>query len=175
LQGELDVEVDWVGYELHPGTPPGGIPLSEHLPAPEAMLGYVRTFAAGFGIVDLRPPTILASTRRALAAAQHARARGRLEPWRAAAFDAYWRQGRGIESDDDLAAIAREAGLDPAAIVAAAADPAALAEVDAARRAAREAGVTGIPTFDLGPVRVVGCQRYEVLAEAARRAGARRK
>jgi predicted DsbA family dithiol-disulfide isomerase len=54
-------------------------------------------------------------------------------------------------------------------------DPAALARVDGARRAALEAGVTGIPTFDIGDTRLVGCQRYEVLADAARRAGARRR
>jgi predicted DsbA family dithiol-disulfide isomerase len=47
--------------------------------------------------------------------------------------------------------------------------------VDAARREAVEAGITGIPTFEFGEVRVVGCQRYEVLADAARRAGARRR
>jgi predicted DsbA family dithiol-disulfide isomerase len=46
--------------------------------------------------------------------------------------------------------------------------------VDAARRAASAAGVRGIPTFDFADVRIVGCQRYEVLVDAARRAGARR-
>jgi predicted DsbA family dithiol-disulfide isomerase len=175
LQGELDVEVEWVGYELHPRTPPGGIPIAEYLPDPEAMLGYVRSFAAGFGILDLVPPLRLASTRRALAVAEHARDRGRLDRFRAAAFDAYWRKGRGLESDEDLGALAREAGLDADAAVAAARDAAALGRVDGARRTALEAGVTGIPTFDIGAVRVVGCQRYDVLAEAARRAGARRR
>ncbi len=175
LQGELGVEIDWVGYELHPLTPPGGIPLAEVLPQPEAMLGYVRSFAAGFGIPDLVPPVRLASTRRALAVAQHARDVGRLDAFRAVAFDAYWRKGHGLESDEDLAAIACEAGLDPDAALAAARAPAALARVDAARRAALEAGVTGVPTFDIGPTRVVGCQRFEVLAEAARRAGAKRR
>jgi predicted DsbA family dithiol-disulfide isomerase len=173
LQRELDVVVVWVGYELHPATPPGGIPVSEYLPDPEAMLGYVRSFAAGFGIRDLVPPLRLARTRRALAVAEHARDVGRLGEFRARAFDAYWREERGLESDDDLAALAREAGVDPGAAVAAARDPALLARVDAAGRAAREAGVSGIPTFDIGPVRVVGCQPYEVLAEAARRVGAR--
>jgi predicted DsbA family dithiol-disulfide isomerase len=171
----VDVEVDWVGYELHPRTPPGGIPLAEYLGAPEELLGYVRSFAAGFGISDLVPPLRLAPTRRAHAVAQHARDAGRLAQYRAAAFDAYWRKGRGLESDGDLAAIAREAGLEPARAVAAANDPALLERVDAARRAALEAGVTGVPTFDIGATRVVGCQRYEVLAEAARRAGARRR
>jgi len=32
--------------------------------------------------------------------------------------------------------------------------------------------VTGIPTFEIGAIRVVGCQPYEVLAAAARKAGA---
>ena len=125
-----------MGYELHPGTPPGGIPLSEYLPAPAAMLGYVRSFAAGFGISDLVPPSRLASTRRAHAVALRARELGRLDAFRAAAFDAYWRKHRGLESDEDLAAIAREAALDPGEALAASRDPVALARVDSARRKA---------------------------------------
>ena len=175
LQAELDVVVDWVGYELHPETPPGGLPVAAVVRDAEAMSGYVRAFAAGFGISDLVPPTRLASTRRIHAVAQRARDEGRLEAFRVAAYDAYWRRGRGLESDDELAAVAREAGLDPGPAVAAAVDLAALARVDAARREARAAGVTGVPTFDLGSARIVGCQRYEVLADAARRAGARRR
>jgi len=167
--------VDWVGYELHPGTPAGGIPLSEFLPRSAEASGYVRAFAVGFGIDDLVPPGRVANTRRALAAAQAARDLGRLDAWRAAAFDAYWRKGRGLESDEDLAALARDAGIDPAIALRAATDPAALARVDAARREAERAGVTGIPTFDVADARIVGCQRYEVLAEAVRRAGARRR
>jgi predicted DsbA family dithiol-disulfide isomerase len=182
LQAEYDIEVDWVGYELHPDTPRAGVPLASYLPDPEAMLGYVKSFAAGFGIRDLRNPERLASTRRALAIAQHARDAGKLDRFRAAAFDAYWRQGRDLSRDEDLARVARAVGLEPGAALAAADDPGALSRVDAARRAAREAGVTGVPTFDFAPAegarpvaRVVGCQPYEVLSDAARRAGARRR
>ncbi len=165
-----------MGYQLHPETPPGGLPLSSYLPNAEAMLGYVRTFAAGFGIPDLCPPERLPNTRRALAVAELARDEGRLEDLRAHGFDAYWRRGLGIEADDDLRRMGREIGLDPEAAVAAAATPLLLARVDAARRRALDAGVTGIPTFDFGDsARVVGCQQYEVLAEAARRSGARRR
>ncbi len=164
--------VEWVGYELHPETPPGGVPLERHLPNAAAMLGYVRSFAEGFGIRDLVPPSRLQSTRRALAVAEHARDAGRLEAFRAVAFDACWRHARDLEADDDLRRIARAAGLDPDAALAAASAPALLARVDAARRRALAEGVTAIPTFDLGPIRVVGCQPYEALAAAARRAGA---
>ena len=145
--------VDWGGYELHPETPPGGLPLSEYLRNADAMRGYVQSFAASFGIPDVVPPRLLASTRRFHAAAQCARDAGRLEAFRIAAFDGHWRHGRGVESDEDLAALARQAALDPAAAVAAAADPAMLARVDAARAEAEAAGVTAIPTFDVGPLR----------------------
>lgn len=165
-----------MGYELHPETPTGGIPLATHLPNAEAMLGYVKSFAAGFGIPDLRAPAHMSSTRRALAVAELARDRGKLDAFRAVAFDAYWRRGWGIETDDDLRWLAREAGLEPGVAVAAAAEPALLERVDGARRKAQAAGITGVPTFDFGDGgRVVGCQRYEVLADAARRAGARRR
>jgi predicted DsbA family dithiol-disulfide isomerase len=172
-----------VGYELHPDTPPGGVALSSYLRDADAMLRHVKEFAAGFGIADLRPPERLANTRRAMAAARRASQEGRLEAFSSAAYDAYWRRGEGLESDEQIAAIARAAGVSPEAAVAAASDPALLALVDAARRAALAAGVTGIPTFDFAPAagasgagsRVVGCQRYEVLAEAVRRAGGRRR
>jgi predicted DsbA family dithiol-disulfide isomerase len=182
LTREFEIEVAWNGYELHPGTPRGGLPLSSYLPDADGMLRYVKSFAERFGIPDLRPPERLSNTRRALAIAQHARDAGRLEPYRAAAFDAYWRQGRDLEEDRELGEIARAAGLDPADALRAAGDPAALARVDAARAEALLAGVTGIPTFDFAAggaaageaVRVVGCQPYDALADAARRAGARR-
>jgi predicted DsbA family dithiol-disulfide isomerase len=176
--------VIWVGYELHPETPPGGVAKSEIFRDLEGMHAYVKSFAAGFGIADLAPPARLVNTRRVLAVAEHARDLGRLERLSAAAYDAYWREGRGIESDEELAVLARRAGLDPAAAVAAAKEPALLARVDAARREAKTAGVTGVPTFDVEPdvpgggrasSRVVGCQRYDVLVEAVRKAGARRR
>jgi predicted DsbA family dithiol-disulfide isomerase len=42
-------------------------------------------------------------------------------------------------------------------------------------REAAAAGVTGIPTFDVGGERVVGAQPYDVLAAAVERQGGRRR
>jgi len=120
LQDEWDVALDWIGYELHPETPPGGVPLDRYLPNADAMLRYVRSFAERFGILDLVPPARLASTRRILAASERARDAGRLEPFRAAAFDAHWRKGLDVEADATLAAVADEAGLEPSSALEAA-------------------------------------------------------
>ena len=84
----------------------------------------------------------------------------------------HWRKGRGLEADDDLAAIALAAGLDREAALTASGDPALLARVDEKQDEARRNGVRGIPTFVFEGERMVGCQPYEALYAAARRAGA---
>jgi predicted DsbA family dithiol-disulfide isomerase len=176
LQDEWDLALEWNGYELHPETPPGGIGLERFLPDDAGMMRYLAGFAQRFGIGDLRPPVKLANTRRVLAVAERARDRGRLDAFRAAAFDGYWRRGRDLEAPGDLRAVASEAGLSPEDTLEASIDPALLARVDAARQRAAAAGVTGVPTFDFGDVvRVVGCQPYEALVAAARRSGASRR
>ncbi len=139
------------------------------------MREFMKRFAAQFGITDMRHSTHLPNTRRVLAAAELARDRGRLDPFRHAAMDAYWREGRDLEDETVLREIARQAGVDPDAAVAAGDDPGYLARLDRQRQEAARAGVTGIPTFVFGQERVVGCQPYPVLAAAAQRAGARRK
>ncbi len=115
------------------------------------------------------------NTRRALAIAELGRDLGRLEPFRAAAFEAHWRQGKNLEDDGDLAAIAAAAGLPVEAALRAADDPEILARVDEKQDEARADGVAGIPTFIVAGEEVVGCQPYEALADAAERAGVPRR
>jgi predicted DsbA family dithiol-disulfide isomerase len=177
LLRELELDLDWHGFELHPGTPPGGRPLAALFPGTDLRALHERTrrFAAGFGVTGFEPPSVLRNTRRALAVAELARDRQRLAPFRQAAFEAHWRQGKNIEDLADLAAIAASAGLDPEEAIAAADSEALLARVDARQAEARRAGVRGIPTFvfvtEAARETVVGCQPYETLAAAARRAG----
>jgi len=177
LLAELELELDWYGFELHPSTPPGGVPLAQLFPGTPLGPLHERTqrFAATFGVVDFQPPSWLSNSRMALALAEHARDAGRLEPFRQAAMEAHWRQGKNLENRTDLAAIASTAGLDPAAALAAATDPAVLARVDARQAEARQQGVRAIPTFAFGDERVVGCQPYEAVLAVALRAGVERR
>lgn len=127
---------------------------------------HARTsaFAAGFGVVDFRPPNWLSNTRKVLAASEFAREQGKLEPFRRAAFAANFRKQLDLEKEETLRQIALEAELDPDRIVAASAGLTFFEKVDARQREARSEGVTGIPTFVLGNQRLVGCQPYERLA-----------
>jgi predicted DsbA family dithiol-disulfide isomerase len=139
------------------------------------MAAHLERFAASFGITGMLRPERSPNTRMALAVAEHARDQGRLHPFRRAAMEAFWRGGRDLEDRAVLADCAREAGLDPVPALAAIDDPTYRGRVDAMGREAARARVTGIPTFDLGDRRVVGCQPYQALAEAARAAGAQRR
>jgi predicted DsbA family dithiol-disulfide isomerase len=177
LQDEYDVEIDWRGFELHPGTPRGGQPLAEKFGAARvpAMKEHLRRFAGAFGVEGMRVPDRIPNTRRALALAEWARSEARLEPLRDALMAAHWRDGKDLEAPAVLAACAAEAGLDPAAARAAVDDPAWHAKVDAMGAEAARAGVTGIPTLFVGSSVVVGCQPWPEIAAAAEAGGARRR
>nr|ART37400.1 E117 [uncultured bacterium] len=177
MQNDYVVEIDWRGFELHPETPPGGRPIADRVPParlPQLKRG-LREFAASFGVTDLELPDHMPNTRRALAIAEYARALGKLEAFRDAAMNAHWREGKNLEDEQDLRAIALHAGLDPEAALQAMAAERYLQRVDAIREEASRIGVTGIPTLVVSQYGVVGCQPYEVIAEAVERDGARRR
>jgi predicted DsbA family dithiol-disulfide isomerase len=177
LLEEFELTLDWRGFELHPNTPRGGVSLSTLFPGVPlpTLHERIRQFGSRFGVASFNPPNELHNTRRALAIAELARDRGCLEPFRAAAFEAHWRQGKNLEDDADLAAVAAAAGLPGDEALRASDDPAMLARVDQKQDEARRRGVTGIPTFIIGGEEVVGCQPYEILAAVAERAGVRRR
>jgi predicted DsbA family dithiol-disulfide isomerase len=177
LLAEFDLALDWCGFELHPGTPPGGVALSRLFPnAPlPAMHERTKRFAATFGVTGFEPSNWLWNSRKALAITEYARDAGKLEPFRQTVMNAHWREGKSLELDEDLGAMAERAGLDVQGALAAATDAELLARVDERQADARRHGVSGIPTFVFGNLAVVGCQPYETLSAAAERAGVARR
>ena len=179
LREEYDVEVSWRGFELHPETPPGGVPVSTFFPADqlEETQRYLINFAQTFGIDGMQVSGHVPNTRRALAATEYARSQGKLDVFWEAAMSGFWRDGVNVESDEGLRIIAQKAGLDQDAVVAAADDPTYLGKVDELRAEARSRGVTAIPALFFGSQGrpLVGCQPYDRLARAAEAAGAVRR
>jgi len=168
------VELDWRGFELRPDTPRGGIPLEQLFPGrTKAMTAHVQQFAQSMGVTGMQVKERLNNTRRALAVAEWARDRGSLQAFREAAMKAYWHSREDLEDPEVLVRLATHAGLPGEEARAVMDAPEYQARVDALRAEGNAAGVSGIPTTFIGNVRVVGCQPYEVFAEAARRAGAK--
>lgn len=171
--------MDWRGFELHPETPLGGVPVSHFFPQDQLTetQQYLTDFAGKHGVTGMTVSEHVPNTRRALAVAEFARDQGKIHPFREAAMNAFWRGGEDLEDDDDLRHIAAEAGLDPHDAVKAADDPEYQGHVDRLHAEAKRQGVTAIPAFFFGnhPFPVVGCQPYERLARAAEQAGARKR
>jgi predicted DsbA family dithiol-disulfide isomerase len=139
------------------------------------MAESMKNFAAQFGVENFQPRDRIPNTRRALALAEVARDEGKLDVYRTRAMEAHWRDGLDLESDDDLEAIAREAGLSDDAVERSRSDPRFLERIDAIRAEANAIGVEGIPTFVIGNIGLSGCQPYGVFESFAERAGAKKK
>lgn len=137
------------------------------------MRPYLLDFARAQGVTGMVVPSHMPNTRRALALAEWARGKGRLHEVRNGLMDAYWRDGLDLEDDAVLARVAADAGLDGDLAVRGSREPEVRERVADMGREAARAGVTGIPTFDVGGERVVGAQPYEVLAAAVARQGGR--
>jgi predicted DsbA family dithiol-disulfide isomerase len=176
LEQQYDIDVTWRGFQLHPHVPPGGVSVDEMFGPGKARSFAKRmgSFAAEFG-VELGAVDRIPSTLKALAATEYARDRGALGPFRDAVMDAHWHDGKDIESDDQLAALADGVGLDAGEAVAAGTDPAYVDRVRAARVEAHDKMVTGIPTLFIDGYMVVGCQTYDTLEKVAHKVGLRER
>jgi len=115
LVREYDVVLDWRGFELHPDTPPGGMPLKDLFPGRDlpAMHRHVQGYGRKFGVELPDPPKHLPNSRKALAVAEYARKEGKLDPFRRAMMHAYWKDGKDLEDPAVLKSAAKTAGLDP--------------------------------------------------------------
>jgi predicted DsbA family dithiol-disulfide isomerase len=177
LEEDFDIDIEWRGFELHPEAPEEGQPVESvvhprHLPAIQA---WIREFAEEHEVPLGAFPNRMPNTRKALAMCAFAKEFGKLRDVRDGIMEAMWVRAQDIADCAVLSDVARRAGLDPRAALAACRDPRWQALVDAAREEASDLGVTGIPTFLFGRLPVIGCQPYEALARAAERAGARRQ
>lgn len=175
MQEAFDVDIDWHGFQLHPEIPPGGIALSDYFGRRAAtMRARVESFADSMG-VELHAPEHAPSTVPALAATEYARDHGALEPMRDRLMDAYWLDGRDIESPEVLAELGSAVGLRGDEVAAAATDAAYVSRVAAAREAAHDNNISAIPTLVVGGFPIVGCQRWEVYEMVAQKRGVPRR
>ncbi len=136
------------------------------------MTQYLERFAESFGVTGMKFSKRMPNTRKALAVAEYAVEHGQLDVFRSLMMDAHWKDSRDIEDGAVLSEIAARSGLSGQGALDAASDPTYIKRVLDIRSEYKAVGTGGIPTFVFGTAAVEGCQRYEVLAEAARQAGA---
>jgi predicted DsbA family dithiol-disulfide isomerase len=129
------------------------------------MHNHLQSVAAEVGLM-MESRDVIINSRRALAAAEFARERGRFEAMHHALFKAHWELTGRLENVDDLVAIGAGVGLDPEALRRAIEDGRYGAVIDETRTEAESAGINAIPAHVFGSkYLVVGAQPYDVFRQ----------
>lgn len=171
LSREVPLEVEWKGVEIHPETPNEGEPMSPELQ--QKLMnpwGPVQDFVTEEGL-EFRVPPVLANSRLALEATEYAREQGKFPQFHRAVFEGYWQHGRDIGRLAVLGEIAREVGLDPAALEGYLKEGRGRPKLQASMEEAATHQVAGVPSFVFaGRFFLEGVQAYDVLKRAALKA-----
>ncbi len=172
LRREFDLKVNWALIEIHPDTPAAGQDLKELGYSSEQwhqMMDGLAVMAGEEGIV-LAEQTRISNSRSALMLAEAAKEAGKeiFYSLHRGLFEAYFLRGRDIGDQAVLEVLAREAGLDEKVFQMAFADPVYAERLNRNMMLARDAGVTGTPTYFFGQRKITGAVETELLLATAR-------
>ena len=175
LKQNYDIEVQWLFFPLHPDTPQEGRSLEDMFRGRgydlDAMYSQMKTRMDAEGLVyGHRSHTY--NSRLAQELAKWADTQPGFGSIHDALYQAYFVHGRNIGDADVLVEIADLAGLPADDARDVLSERLFEAAVDDDWAKARRYGVTGVPTYACDGQGVVGAQRYEVLEDLVRKAGA---
>jgi predicted DsbA family dithiol-disulfide isomerase len=170
LKREFDLCVEWLGFEIHPDTPPEGLPLSTMLPHvnAESMSRRLNSMGGPFGITFQKIAHI-ANSRLALEAGEFAKEHDRFDQYHRAVFAAYFSRAEDIGNVEILKRAGQDAGLDAGSLEQALRTGKYRPALENMRREAARLGVNAAPTFILEEKgRIVGAQSLDVFREKLR-------
>lgn len=174
LPDGIDVQLQWLPFELNPDMPLEGMDRrtyrarkfgswerSQAMDAQTVLSGKGDGAIFDYGAIKRTPNTFHAHRVSWLAQRE-----GKQRAFVEAALKGYFAQGRDIGSKDVLSEIAGAIGLDRDAVAAFLSSDESAASVRALERAAQARGVQGVPHFEIAGTAMVGAQRPEVLRQA---------
>jgi predicted DsbA family dithiol-disulfide isomerase len=167
LKQEFDLTVEWLPFEIHPETPPNGMPLVKMFPRAdvESMTRRLNSMGAPFGLA-FRKIVNISNSRLSLEAGEFAKEHGRFDEFHNDIFKAYFSQGKDIGNVAVLKQIGKDAGLDAIALGKALETGKYRQVREEAKEEAAHLGITAAPTFIFnGKDRIVGAQSPEVFRE----------
>jgi len=132
-----------------------------------------RAKALGLTLVERE---VIPPTRKAHQCTEYARSKGALGPFHAALIERYWSKGENLNDWATLEGAATQVGLDAAELRREVEAGKWQAAMEEGLEAARELGITAVPTFIVGERFVIqGAQDARVFRQAFERLGATRK
>ncbi|NTW60271.1 MAG: hypothetical protein HGA43_14030 [Nitrospirae bacterium] len=115
LKQEFDLNVEWLAFEIHPETPPEGMPLIKMFPRADVdgMTRRLNSMGAPFSLF-FRKIVNISNSRLSLEAGEFAKEQDRFDQFHHAVFDAYFAQGKDIGDITVLEQLGKGSGLDTA-------------------------------------------------------------
>jgi predicted DsbA family dithiol-disulfide isomerase len=168
------VNVTWLPFELHPEAPLEGIPREAYFGRERSarMHSHLQSVAESVGLT-MHTRDVIINSRRALAAAEHARERGLFDEMHHALFIAHWEGTGKLEDVDDLVRVGEGVGLESDALREAVESGRYEPVIDENRRLATSSGIDAIPAHVFGRrYLVLGAQPYDVLKQVVDRVAA---
>jgi predicted DsbA family dithiol-disulfide isomerase len=176
LKKEFDIRDEWLSFELHPETPPEGMPYAKRFPDAdvEKMYENIRKRGDEFGI-KFGPRLLLSNSRMSLEASEYARDMGQYELFHERMFYTYFTESKDIGNPEVIKESASICGLDTDELVKALKERRYAHRLEASRKEAEKIHLTGVPTFIInGKTKVVGAQQITVFKDLLGKIGGKK-
>lgn len=164
----LEVEIEWMPFELRPYPTPTLKPEDEYLP--RVWKASVYPMAERLG-VPIQLPTVSPQpyTRKAFLGLQYAKQQGKGNEYTTAVMKAFFQQNLNIGEDQVLKNILANLGLNPAELDEFVNSPQANAQHDADLQYAKQLGIQAVPSLAVGEQFFSGVPSVQALRDAVQR------
>ena len=168
LKREYDVKIIYRAFPLHPDIPEGGMPIEElfgsNFPVMNDKMQKLENIAASMGL-PLAKRTTISDSRLSQELAKWAEAKGKLEEYQDAIYEAYFSKGQNIADKTILSEISELCGLSKSEALEIVETGAFSEAVDMDWDKSEELGIMVAPTYIMNGTKLMGSQTYEKLEE----------
>lgn len=175
LETELNLDLDWRYYQIHPEYPDVGSPLSVALEPDLEKSAWksIQFLLKQRQLGQIKRPSTISNTIKAQLATEYAKSQGLFREFQAAIYETYFREGKGIGTAEEVIRIGEKTGLSRKSVTKAFTNLDYLRKVKNDDQEARRSGVVGIPTIMVNGRLAMGAQSYKDLKYFINRWGAR--
>lgn len=161
LKHRYEFEVEYKFMEIHPDTPPEGMPFTYHLHFPNRFFDMINKLGEPYGI-HIANKDIFANTNKALLLAEYAKDIGKLDTYMNLIWDKYMVEGINISREDILQNIVMNIGINPRNVSKALSNPRYSEELENSSLLYKRFECNGVPTFIVNcEYRLTGAQSAE--------------
>lgn len=169
LQKEMDFEVEWRSFELHPEVSSGGMSYEDYFGGNGAELVNNVTDYGKDVDLDIKTRSLY-NSRNSLKVNEYAKREGKFDLFHKAIFKAYLEDDRNIGDTEILLDIAEEAGLDREKTKSFIESPEAEEIVANSRDEALRLGINSVPSFIINNNLIRGAYPYDAMKDLFTRA-----